>query len=58
MVEVKTWLMGEVVERQLAASIPEARKLALATKKDWQRYTTNGVEVVYTGRGGKEVCVR
>lgn len=57
-VEVKTWLGGGIVERQLVDSLNQARKLAKATKKDWERYTSNRVEVSYIGRGGKEVYVR
>ena len=57
-VEIKTRLGGGIVERQFAESLAEARKLALKTKRDWQRFTTNRVEVSYIGRGGKEVYVR
>lgn len=57
-VEIKTRLGGGIVERQFAETISEARKLALKTKHDWQKYTRNRVEVSYIGRGGKEVYVR
>lgn len=57
-VEIKTRLGGGVVERQFASTLSEARELALKTKRDWQRFTRNRVEVSYIGRGGKEVYVR
>lgn len=57
-IEIKTWLGGGVVERQFVESVQQAAKLARQTKRDWQHYTTNRVEVSYTGRGGREIYVR
>lgn len=57
-VEVKTWLGGGIVERQFVESVQQAAKLARQTKRDWNSFTRNRVEVSYTGRGGKEVYVR
>lgn len=55
--EVKTWLGGGVVERQLAKSGAEAKKLAARTKRDWERYTAS-VEVSYVNGWGKEMYYR
>ena len=57
-VKITTRLGGGIVEQQFAESVREAAKLARQTKRDWEKYTRNRVEVSYIGRNGKETYIR